>query len=494
MMAAGQDFIDSCQELRQVITGRKVQKPVPMMPLDLPELPESWTWTSLSSLCERVSVGHVGPTSEYFCEPPDGIPFIRSQDVRPGKLTLANVAHVVESFHQKLKKSQLKSGDILIVRVGANRGDCCVVPDGVGSLNCANIVFARPLMPNQFLGFYFNTDFGQSLLSSLTTGSAQGVLNTQSIATIPVPVPPLPTQRKIASILSAYDDLIENNSRRIAILEEMAQAIYREWFVNFRFPGHENVKLVQSTLGMIPKGWECATLESVLSFYIGGGWGKEVEEKGFTKRGAVIRGTDIPDAKHLNVTTCPTRFHTDSNIRSRRLQNQDIVFEVSGGSKGQPVGRSLFVSDRLLACFDSDVICASFCKLIRPNDARLCSSLVYHYLLECYTNGVIEQYEVQSTGIKNFKFTEFIARERIIVPLTELQQQFQTHFQAIQSEIEILGKKISNLRTTRDLLLPKLISGQLDVENLDIDVGMIAELLEEDGMSTDSQIRKTKST
>ena len=71
-----------------------------------------------------------------------------------------------------------------------------------------------------------------------------------------VPLPPLPTQRKIASILSAYDDLIENNTRRIAILEEMAQAIYREWFVNFRFPGHENVKLVDSPLGQIPEGWE----------------------------------------------------------------------------------------------------------------------------------------------------------------------------------------------------------------------------------------------
>jgi len=80
-------------------------------------------------------------------------------------------------------------------------------------------------------------------------------------------VPPLPTQRKIASILSAYDNLIENNTRRIAILEEIAQAIYREWFVNFRYPGHENVKLVDSTLGMIPEGWaattwgELATLE-----------------------------------------------------------------------------------------------------------------------------------------------------------------------------------------------------------------------------------------
>ena len=180
----------------------------------------------------------------------------------------------------------------------------------------------------------------------------------------------------------------------------------------------------------------------------------------------------------MNVSSCPTRFHSESNIRSRRLQDGDIVFEVSGGSKGQPVGRSVVVSDRLLACFEDDVICASFCKLIRPNSERLCSSLFFHYLLESYTNGIIEQYEVQSTGIKNFKFTEFLARERITVPPAEIQHEFGSQFHATQSQVEILGKKNANLRTTRDLLLPKLISGQLDVEDLDIDVGPIADELE----------------
>ena len=91
-------------------------------------------------------------------------------------------------------------------------------------------------------------------------------------------LPPLPTQRKIASILSAYDDLIENNTRRIAILEEMAQAIYREWFVNFRFPGHENVKLVDSPLGQIPEGWEVKPVSEVFETLGGGTPSKKVDE------------------------------------------------------------------------------------------------------------------------------------------------------------------------------------------------------------------------
>ena len=79
-----------------------------------------------------------------------------------------------------------------------------------------------------------------------------------------IPIPPLPTQRKIAAILSNYDDLIENNTRRIKILEEMAGTIYREWFVEFRFPGHENVKMVESELGLIPQGWEVVTASEAI--------------------------------------------------------------------------------------------------------------------------------------------------------------------------------------------------------------------------------------
>lgn len=94
-------------------------------------------------------------------------------------------------------------------------------------------------------------------------GAAQPLLIQTVLKQVPAPLPTPHNQRKIASILSAYDDLIENNTRRIAILEEMAQAIYREWFVKFRFPGHENVKMVDSPLGKIPEGWEPKRLGNI---------------------------------------------------------------------------------------------------------------------------------------------------------------------------------------------------------------------------------------
>ena len=282
--------------------------------------------------------------------------------------------------------------------------------------------------------------------------------------------PDLPTQRKIASILSAYDDLIENNLRRIKILEQMVQSLYREWFVHFRFPrdpseasakagGHESATFKDSELGRIPEGWEVMPVEALLDSHIGGGWGKELQDDKHSKPAFVIRGTDIPDARECGVSGVPFRFHSASNLKSRRLEPDNIVFEVSGGSKGQPVGRSPFVSDRLLNAFGgADVMCASFCKLLRPRAEILAPKLLLYHFLEIYEDGRIDAYQVQSTGITNFKFAPFLEQEMIIVPPHDLQMKWRAIADDLLGEASLLGAKNQNLRRTRDLLLPKLLT------------------------------------
>jgi type I restriction enzyme S subunit len=130
-----------------------------------------------------------------------------------------------------------------------------------------------------FLGvaLYYALEPKLELLKSISTGAATKFLTLRILNDIEVELPPLPTQRKIAAILSAYDDLIENNTRRIAILEEMAQALYREWFVHFRFPGHESVRLVESELGPVPEGWEIKTISEICSRITSGGTPKTKE-------------------------------------------------------------------------------------------------------------------------------------------------------------------------------------------------------------------------
>ena len=168
---------------------------------------EDWAERTLGECCSRVSVGHVGPTSEYYCEADEGVIFLRSQNVKPAKLKLDGVRYITPDFHQKLKKSQLRSNDILIVRVGANRGDCCLVPDKVGELNCANIVFARPVEGYPpFLSHFCQSSLGRQRLMVMTTGAAQGVINTKSVAMLRVPFPPLEEQKAIAAKLDIINE------------------------------------------------------------------------------------------------------------------------------------------------------------------------------------------------------------------------------------------------------------------------------------------------
>ena len=185
----------------------------------------------------------------------------------------------------------------------------------------------------------------------------------------------------------------------------------------------------------------------------------------------VVRGTDIPNVERANVGTVPLRYHTESNLRSRRLQDSDIVIEVSGGSKDQPTGRVLKITSRLLNAFDGEVICASFCKRMAVNQDKIVSEILATHLKWIYETGSITQYEVQSTGIKNFKFEHFLDTEKIPLPDDrDFQRQFQSLIAPMIDEVQSLGLANENLRKTRDLLLPRLISGQLDVEEFDIAV------------------------
>jgi type I restriction enzyme S subunit len=369
------------------------------------------------------------------------------------------------------ERNILRDGDIVFVRSNGNReliGRSLFIEEPPEEITHSAFTIrlrfiSREVHP-KFYAYCFRTSLVRYGLSAQGGGTNINNLNQDILNALEVPVPPLPVQRRIAGILSAYDELIENSQRRIRILEAMARAHYREWFVHFRFPGNEKLPRVASPLGDIPQGWEVKPLESLMTDHIGGGWGKETPDEDHTEPAWVIRGTDIPGARWSQVAGIPHRFHTISNLRSRRLQTGDILFEVSGGSKGQPVGRTLLVTPQLLSAFgDESVICASFCKRVRPDAERYGSELIYLSFLEGYESGEIEQFQVQSTGISNFKWTQFIAKTERAIPPASLRVRFRDRVAPLFSQIVTLGLQFQNLRRTRDLLLLRLMSDQVDL-------------------------------
>ena len=195
----------------------------------------SWIQTKLTDISERVSVGHVGPTTRYYTDKEKGIPFIRSQNVRRGFLDLNGIQFITQEFHNSLKKSQLKSGDLLVVRVGANCGDACILPEAMGKMNCANIVFARPFQGlSSYLGLYFISPVWLYQIAEISTGSAQPVINTAIVAETIIDLPSLVEQKEIVrrvEQLFAFADKIEARyTKAKAMLDKLPQSILAKAF------------------------------------------------------------------------------------------------------------------------------------------------------------------------------------------------------------------------------------------------------------------------
>src|SRR5216683_1343061 len=195
--------------------------------------------------------------SDYVKE---GIPVINVRNIGLGNVVPHKLEFISEKTVQRLHSHLLEQGDIVFGRKGAVERHAYIQHQNArwfqGS-DCLRLRLKSPSIDPKFVSFCLLLESHKRWMANQCShGSTMASLNQEIVSRIPLCLPPLPTQRKIAAILSAYDNLIENNTRRIAILEEMAQSVYREWFVHFRFPGHEKKSMVESTLGMIPERWE----------------------------------------------------------------------------------------------------------------------------------------------------------------------------------------------------------------------------------------------
>ena len=318
---------------------------------------------------------------------------------------------------------------------------------------CTNQGF-KSVVPNEstdYLFLYYLLKYNKEAIEHMGSGTTFKEVSGNTMKGIHVKVPvSIEEQRKIASVLDALDTKIEDNEKINKNLEQQAQAIFKEWFID----NPENNE------------WSTGTFSELIKSTLNGDWGKEAPTGNNTEKVYCIRGADIPEVKAGNKGKMPTRYILPKNFATKQLTAGDIVVEISGGSPTQSTGRCTAITQSLLDRYDSGMVCTNFCKAMKPKEGY--SLFIYYYWQYLYGKGVFFSYENGTTGIKNLDFSGFIEMETILIPPVDKVIAFDDYCKSIFNQIFANGKQNEHLAILRDTLLAKLMSGELDVSDIDL--------------------------
>ena len=392
----------------------------------------------------EVVTGTTPPTQqkEYFG---GKYPFIKPSDISPDQRYIFQTEMTLsDEGCDYQKRKLLPKNSICVVCIGTIGKMCFTSKPSFTNQQLNSIIVDQALYEPIYIYYLLKTYITH--VKHLNAGSASGRenVNKSSFGNLEIEVHELPIQRKIAGILSAYDDLIENNTRRIEILEEMARSIYREWFVKFRFPGHEQVQMVDSELGLIPEGWEVKNFGEVsLNF--------DSKRKPLSSIQRTEMKGEYPYYGASGIIDYVENYILDGKYL---LISED--------------GENLNSRKKPIAFFAYKKFWVNNHAHIVQGKPPISTEFLYLLISDLNIAGYI-------TGAAQPKFSQAnLNRIPLVVPTDDLLKLFNQIAENLLNQMEILGRKNDNLRQTRDLLLPRLISGEIDVKNLDINTGEIA--------------------
>jgi|LSQX01.3.fsa_nt_gb type I restriction enzyme S subunit len=365
----------------------------------------------------KLSQGQVINSKTNYLVVAEGLPLLRITDM------LNKTKSVFIDKNRVPKKNIAIPEDIIFTRTG-QVGLVFRNQYGVVHNNCFKVLPIDKKLERDYLYWYLRSNAVYNYVNCIASGSAQPDLPHSSFNSITIQLPSNKVQSKIASILSAYDGLIENNNRRIALLEQMAEEIYKEWFVRMRFPGYENTEFEKG----VPKGWELTSYSELVEFKKG----KNITED------TALQGTVPVVAGGLE----PAYYHNTANTNS-----PTITISASGANAGYV---NLYYEN----------IWASDCSFL---DSKNTKYIFYHYLH--LKNRQTEVYFLQKGSAQPHVYPKDLMALKILKPQNELIKRFDEIITPFFEETKILKLQSQTLKQTRDLLLPRLISGKLKVKD-----------------------------
>lgn len=379
----------------------------------------SWKKAKLSECCQSISDGdHQAPPKSN-----KGIPFVTISNIKDNSFDFTNCMHVPQSYYDNLlAKRKPQKGDILYSVVGSF-GIPVLMKENVKFTFQRHIAILRPnphIVEPAYMYYSMLSKAFFLQADAAAIGAAQRTISLSSLQNLTINLPDLPTQRRIASILSAYDDLIENNRRQIKLLEEAAQRLYREWFVELRFPGHESVKVVDG----VPEGWKKVCLKDICE----------------TKTGKKDANFGCDDGAYPFFTCAQAPIKAPSYSF-----DCSAVILAGNGDFNVKLYRGKFEAYQRT-------------YVLSPANTE--------YLFLLY-NAVSRNMNVLTKGASGstikFLTKGMIDSIELLIPSSQLLTTYNQNSEALQKSIEALHRKVALAVEARDRLLPKLMNSEMEI-------------------------------
>ncbi len=403
---------------------------------------ESWNEVKLIDYCEKITVGYVGSMVTHYKS--NGVLFLRSQNIKPFKLDLNGIVFIDRDFNQKIKKSALKSGDVVLVRTGYP-GTACVIPDNIDCANCSDLVIIRPSerIDPYFLAGIFNSSWGKQSVDGSTVGAAQQHFNIGTAKGLKILLPDILIQKKIGSIIKQLQDTIDNNIERIKLLEETVQELYKEWFVRMRFPRYKKTKFSKG----IPADWKLKELKEIGNIYTG---------KTPPTKKREYYGGDIPFIKTPDLHKNQFIFETQEYLTEKGNNSQKRSTLPKGAICVSCIGTGGIVG---ITTAEKSQTNQQINSIIPFNKVEL------EFLFYAISNlkETIELFGYTGATMTNLSKGKF-EKLRILYPTSDLMELYHKTTKPVFEIIQLIQQQNTQLTETRDRLLPRLISGKLQVK------------------------------
>lgn len=388
----------------------------------------------------------------------EGIPVIRGTNLNGGRyLTHDDLVFVSEQkMREDLFGNLARRGDIVFTQRGT-LGQVAIIPrdapfDTYVVSQSQMKMTVNPLKADvRFIYYWFSRR--ETIESIVSRNASSGVphINLKVLRNFQICLPEVRTQERIADVLSAYDDLIDNNLRRIALFEQSAQMLFREWFVYLRFPGHEHVEVVEG----VPVGWHIRSLSDLCPPGNGiqtGPFGSQLHQSDYTEQGVpVVMPKDIQDFRLKSGDIARVPEELADKLGRHRMVVGDTVY----GRRGD-IGRRAFIGRR-----QSGWLCGTGSLRIRPNPVEIVPRYLFEALGSPSTAGFIAN-QAKGSTMPNLS-AGAMQRVPILCPPIHLQHSFAEAIEPIKEMVEVLTDQNNLLATARDLLLPRLMSGDIAV-------------------------------